>query len=207
MLGFLWLCPYVLLLSFDFSPLLSWEGGKREEQQRFRAPQTPTWGEQCYGWVLPATPPHPPLWAQPAPLCQPLLMVPDFSITRPFQGPSIRQFASQPSPCTGTHQHLSARVWACLAAIHEEGMERETKNTHGIPARSHMHSSQHWSKEIIPSTGKHSHTEKPLTLLPELSAEFSMFILPENSLPPSSSSQGWIFPSQNHPLFYPEQIK
>lgn len=83
---------------------------------------------------------------------------------------------------------MPARVWACLAPIHEEGMERETKNTHGIPARSHMHSSQHWSKETIPSTGKHLHPEKPLTLLPELSAEFSTFILPENSLPPSSSS-------------------
>lgn len=83
---------------------------------------------------------------------------------------------------------MPARVWACLAPIHEEGLKRETKNTHGIPARSHMHSSQHWSKETISSTGKHSHPEKPLTLLPELSAEFSMFILPENSLPPSSSS-------------------
>lgn len=83
---------------------------------------------------------------------------------------------------------MPARVWACLAPIHEEGLKRETKNTHGIPARSHMHSSQHWSKETISSTGKHSHPEKPLTLLPELSAEFSMFILSENSLPPSSSS-------------------
>lgn len=57
-LGFLWPCSYVLLLSFDFSPLLSWEE-KREEQQRFRAPQTLAWREQCYGWDLPATPPHP----------------------------------------------------------------------------------------------------------------------------------------------------
>lgn len=102
---------------------------------------------------------------------------------------------------------MPAPVWACLAPIREEGMERETKNTHGIPARSHMHSSQHWSKEIIPSTGKHLHPEKRLTLLPAVSAEFSAFILPENSLPPSSSSQGWIFPSQNCPVFYPEQIK
>lgn len=47
-----------LLLSFDFSPLLSWEE-KREEQQRFRAPQTLAWREQCYGWDLPATSPHP----------------------------------------------------------------------------------------------------------------------------------------------------
>lgn len=141
-----------------------------------------------------------------SPLCQPL-MVPDFSITRPFQGPSIRQFASHPSPCTGTHRHMPARVRACLASIREEGMERETKNTRGIPARSHTHSSQHWSKETIPSTGKHSHPEKPLTLLPELSAEFSMFIRPENSLPPSSSRRGWIFPSLNCPVFYPEQIK
>lgn len=29
-LRFLWLYPYVLLLSFDFSPLLSWERGKKE---------------------------------------------------------------------------------------------------------------------------------------------------------------------------------
>lgn len=144
-----------------------------------------------------------------SPLCQPLLMVPDFSIMifPSLQGLSIREFASQPSPCTGTHRHMPARVWACLAPIREEGMERETKNTHGIPARSHMHSSQHWSKEIIPSRGKHLHPEKPLTLLPAVSAEFSAFILPENSLPPSSSSQGWIFPSQNRPVFYPEQIK
>lgn len=57
-LGFLWPRSYVLLLSFDFSPLLSWEE-KREEQQRFRAPQTLAWREQCYGWDLPATSPHP----------------------------------------------------------------------------------------------------------------------------------------------------
>lgn len=61
-LGFPWLCPYVLLLSFDFSPLLSWDGGKGRAK-RFRVPQTPSEGEQRYGWVLPAAP-YPPLWAQ-----------------------------------------------------------------------------------------------------------------------------------------------
>lgn len=38
-LGFLWLCPYVLLLSFDFSPLLSWEGGKGKSSRGLGPPK------------------------------------------------------------------------------------------------------------------------------------------------------------------------